>query len=64
MKARLSKLIESAIQGEEVIITCFGKPIARLVATRSVAQIRRAGALKGKIRIADDFEAIVSIWPT
>ncbi|GAC1550586.1 MAG: type II toxin-antitoxin system prevent-host-death family antitoxin [Collimonas sp.] len=56
-KTQFSKLIEAVIQGEEVVIARAGKPVASLVAIQSVAPIRRAGALKGKIKIADDFDA-------
>ena len=35
-KARLSELIESALKGEEVIITRRGKPVAQLVPTRTI----------------------------
>ncbi len=44
------------MNGEEVIIARAGKPVASLVAIQS-KPVRRAGALKGKITIADDFDA-------
>lgn len=56
-KTQFSKLIEAVIQGEEVIIARAGKPVASLVAIRAVAPVRSPGALKGKIKIADDFDA-------
>jgi len=56
-KTQFSKLIEAVIQGEEVIIARAGKPVASLVAIHAKTPVRRAGALKGKIRIADDFDA-------
>ena len=31
-KAQLSQLVERVAQGEEVLVTCHGKPVARLVA--------------------------------
>lgn len=55
-KTQFSKLIEAVMQGEEVIIARAGKPVASLVAIQS-KPARRAGALKGKIKIADDFDA-------
>lgn len=55
-KAQLSALIEKVLLGEVVIIGKAGKPVARLVRYESNRQQRRPGALKGKIRIADDFD--------
>ncbi|MGV8894017.1 MAG: type II toxin-antitoxin system Phd/YefM family antitoxin [Burkholderiaceae bacterium] len=56
-KTQFSKLIEAVMNGEEVIIARAGKPVASLVAIQSKTSVRRAGALKGKITIADDFDA-------
>ena len=36
VKARLSELIESALKGEEVVITHRGKPVARLAPAGTV----------------------------
>lgn len=55
-KTQFSKLIESVIQGEQVIIARAGKPVARLSSISS-KPVRRAGALKGKISISDDFNS-------
>ena len=57
-KAKLSALIEKVLAGEEVIITKAGKPVARLIRYREAPQSRTPGALKGKIRIADDFDEL------
>lgn len=56
-KTQFSKLIEAVLQGEEVIIAKSGKPVARLAAIRTDVPVRRPGALKGKISVADDFDA-------
>lgn len=56
-KTQFSKLIEAVTQGEEVIIARAGKPVASLVAIQPKAPMRHAGALKGKIKIADNFDA-------
>lgn len=55
-KTHFSKLIEIVGRGEEVIIARAGKPVASLVPIPSTTPVRRAGALKGKIKIADDFD--------
>jgi prevent-host-death family protein len=57
-KAQLSALIEKVLVGEEVIIGKAGKPVARLIRYRENSQPRTPGALKGKIRIADDFDEL------
>jgi len=57
-KAQLSALIEKVIAGEEVIIGKAGKPVARLIRYERKRQARQPGALKGKIKIADDFDAL------
>ncbi|HEX9463282.1 MAG TPA: type II toxin-antitoxin system prevent-host-death family antitoxin [Alphaproteobacteria bacterium] len=58
-KTQLSRLIDKAAEGEEVVITRHGKPVAKLVATqpRAAKKLRRIGGLKGKVWIADDFNA-------
>jgi prevent-host-death family protein len=56
-KTHFSKLIEAVTEGNEVVIARAGKPAAKLVPVLPTAPVRRPGALKGKIRIADDFDA-------
>jgi len=55
-KTQLSKLVEMAERGEEVIIARAGKPVARLTKLEPEKPKIRYGALKGKIWIADDFD--------
>ena len=56
-KTQLSKLVEIASQGEEIIIAKAGKPVARLMPLENrAAMSRKPGALKGKIRLAKDFD--------
>ena len=57
-KARLSALIERVIAGDEVIIGKAGKPVAKLIRYERTRQKRQPGALKGKIQIAEDFDAL------
>lgn len=57
-KAQLSALIEKVLAGEEVIIGKAGKPVAKLVPFERNDEPRRPGALKGKIRIAEDFDEL------
>lgn len=57
-KSHLSKLIESAFEGEEVIICKAGKPMARLVKYQNKNQSRTPGYWKGKIHISEDFDQL------
>ena len=55
-KTNLSKLIESAERGEEVIIARGNKPAVRLTAIdQKPKPRRRPGTLKGLIHIPDSF---------
>ena len=56
-KTHLSRLIEAAAGGQEIVIARRGKPVARLVALNSSTEPRRPGALRGQIRIGDDFDS-------
>jgi prevent-host-death family protein len=56
-KTHLSKLVDEAAAGDEVIIAKGGVPRARLVPLRAPRLRRRAGGAKGRIRIAADFDA-------
>jgi prevent-host-death family protein len=56
-KSQLSRLLDQAAQGEEVVITRHGRPVAKLVPVGPVREERRLGGLRGKIRIAKDFDA-------
>jgi prevent-host-death family protein len=57
-KARLSALIEKVMAGQEVIIGKAGKPVAKLVRYERSEKPRKPGALKGKIKISDDFDEL------
>jgi prevent-host-death family protein len=56
-KTQLSRLVEDAAGGEDIIIAKAGKPVARLTALESSSAPRRFGTLKGNIHVADDFDA-------
>lgn len=57
-KTHLSRLIEEVAGGSEVMIAKGGRPMARLVPLRRDDTPRRPGLLKGKLRIADDFDLV------
>jgi antitoxin (DNA-binding transcriptional repressor) of toxin-antitoxin stability system len=54
---KLSHLVERAAAGEEIIIAKDGKPLARLVPLKTEPPLRRPGAGRGRVWIADDFDA-------
>ncbi len=56
-KTNLSKLIEKTQNGEEIIIAKAGKPVAKLVEYKVKPKKRKFGLWKGKVWIADDFDA-------
>ncbi|MGF6266766.1 prevent-host-death family protein [Paraburkholderia youngii] len=56
-KTQFSRLVDAAASGEEIVIAKAGKPAARLVPMEHARAVRRFGGLKGKVRIADDFDA-------
>jgi prevent-host-death family protein len=56
-KSELSKLVDRAEAGEEIVIARAGKPAAKLVPLTRARGRRRLGMLDGKFRIPDDFNA-------
>jgi prevent-host-death family protein len=57
-KTHLSRLVERAEAGEEVVIARAGKPVARLVAFVDERAPRTPGGWKGRIKIAPDFDEL------
>ena len=57
VKAQLSQLVEAVATGSEVIISKRGKPIARLTRIEGGKPKIRFGILKGKVKMAADFDA-------
>ena len=57
-KTHLSRLVEIAGSGKEIVIAKSGKPVAKLVPlSKSKGQKpRQKGVLKGKIHIGKDFD--------
>jgi prevent-host-death family protein len=56
-KTQLSKLVAMVEQGEDVVIARAGKPVARLTQLVPAKRPIVFGLLKGKIHVADDFDA-------
>ena len=56
-KTHLSRLIDRAISGEDVVITRHGRPVVRLVSAEGKHAPRTLGLLKGRIEVSEDFDA-------
>ena len=56
-KLNFFKLINQVIAGEEIIVAKSGKPVAKIVPFEKPTQNRKPGSAKGKLIIADDFDA-------
>lgn len=58
-KTHLSRLVDAAAAGEEILIARAGKPIARLVPLQDtpVRPRRHLGVLAGKLTVPPDFDA-------
>jgi prevent-host-death family protein len=55
-KTDLSKLVERALAGEDVVIARAGVPVVRLVPVARQGH-RVLGQWRGKVRISEDFDA-------
>ncbi|MGK7885619.1 MAG: type II toxin-antitoxin system Phd/YefM family antitoxin [Crocosphaera sp.] len=52
-KSNLSKLLDLAIKGEEIVITQDDKPVAKI---SPIKRPLKRGSAKGKIWMSDDFD--------
>jgi len=57
-KTQLSKLVERAAAGEEIVIARGGRPMARLVPLAAAGGPRQPGAYRGDFWIAPDFDEL------
>jgi prevent-host-death family protein len=56
-KTHLSRLVDRAARGEEIVIARSGRPVAKLVPFDREMTPRKPGSMRGLISIADDFDA-------
>ena len=56
-KTRLSQLVDKAAAGEDVVVSRNGKPLVRITQLKGVRRPIKFGVLKGKVRVAPDFDA-------
>ena len=61
-KAHLSRLVDAALAGEDVVIARAGRPLVRLTVVDADERPRdlSKGYWAGRVRIADDFDAPLS----
>lgn len=56
-KTQLSRLVDRAAAGEEIVIAKSGRPRARLVPLEDTRPLRVPGKGKGRWRVGRDFDA-------
>jgi prevent-host-death family protein len=56
-KTHLSRLVDEASAGEEIVLAKAGKPVARLGPLPAPRKRRRLGVLAGRFTVPDDFDA-------
>ena len=54
-KTQLSRLIQDACNGEDVVIARRDVPVVRLVPIRQKPKRRKFGAMKGRARVSEAF---------
>jgi len=60
-KTRFSQLVDKAASGEDIVISRNGKPLVKITRLEGEAKPRiKFGVLKGKLKIAADFDAQLS----
>jgi prevent-host-death family protein len=57
-KTQLSRLVDRAAAGEEIVIAKSGRPMARLVAYRQRTRPRKLGGYEGKITVRKGFDTL------
>ena len=54
-KTQIATLLQSALDGEEIIITQNERPVLKLVPISAVKPRRQSGSARGLITMSDDF---------
>ena len=55
-KSQLSKLVQRAEEGEEILIARNGKPVAKLVKVERRTTPRPLGVMRGRLSVPEDFD--------
>jgi prevent-host-death family protein len=56
-KTHLSRLVDEAVSGKEIVIARAGKPLVRLTPVSAAGRRTGFGADRGRIKTTDDFDA-------
>jgi prevent-host-death family protein len=56
-KTHLSRLVDQALEGQEIIIAKSGKPLVKLTPIDRHRAPRRPGSMKGRLHVPPDFDA-------
>jgi prevent-host-death family protein len=56
-KTQLSRLVDQAASGVDVVVSRNGKPLVRITRLESPKRRVRFGVLKGKLEVPADFDA-------
>jgi prevent-host-death family protein len=59
-KTQLSQLVDRAAAGVDVVVSRNGKPLVRITQLENPRRAIKFGVLKGKIKLAADFDAPLS----
>jgi prevent-host-death family protein len=59
-KTTLSRLVNQALKGDEIVVSKSGKALVRLVPVGASRKARRPGRWKGRVRVAGDFDELPS----
>ena len=57
-QTQLSKLIEAALTGEEVVISKAGVPVVKIIPYAADPKPRKPGYWHSRVRIAEDFDSL------
>lgn len=55
-KTHLSRLVDEAVRGGEVVIARSNRPLVKLVPIEEALPPRRLGTARGQVKIAGDFD--------
>ncbi|NGN66244.1 type II toxin-antitoxin system Phd/YefM family antitoxin [Streptomyces sp. A7024] len=61
-KTHFSRILEQVANGEEVVISKAGEPVAKVVPLRPKVKRTGRGSLRGRIHIHDDFDDMPEGW--
>lgn len=56
-KTHLSRLVDEAAAGREIVIAKAGKPMAKLTPLAGARPQRKLGTLKGRLKVQGNFDA-------